>query len=186
VRTALSLVLALIAGATPAVAREGSAADSVLSFDRVQITLGNLNKLHADRALVVGDTVILQDLEPLRVRAPIRPRSAESARSLRMDDVARLEVGRSQASTGAIVGACAGVGVFAVLLSQAAYGLPWYVFPFGGLFAMAGAGVGAVTGSAFHHWEMVYDAERGWRGEARTKYAADEGGVGYRGTRTEE
>jgi hypothetical protein len=135
---------------------------------------------------VAGDTVIIQDLEPLRARAPIRPRSAEGARSLRLDDVARLEVGRTQASTGAVVGACAGVGAFVLVLSQSSLGAPWYVWPFGGLFAMAGAGVGAVIGSAFHHWEMVYDAERGWRGQVRTRYAADEGGVGYRGTRAEE
>ena len=177
-------LLVLVAQGAPAVGGELDSSRPV-SFDRVLITFNSGHKLEGDRIQIVGDSVVVQDLEPLKVRAPIRPRSTESVQPFALSEITRIESGKNQASTGAIVGACAGVGVFVLALATADGGQAPYstvvLIPFAGLFALAGAGVGAVPGSLFHHWQTVYDAERKWEASTQIKHRADRGGVGYRG-----
>jgi hypothetical protein len=154
----------------------------VPTFQRAQITLVGGQKFQGDLVRLVGDTLTLGNYETPSGDVFLPPRSLETARHLSMVEVARLEIRRRHTAAGAGIGAFAVVG--ALLLS--ATNEDGYDGAFVGtgaaigaimVAAGLGAGVGALIGSAFTHWETVYEPESGFRLDSRFEYRP---GVGYR------
>jgi hypothetical protein len=184
---AIILVSALVP--PKAMARDISPGDSVLSFERVQITLFDGDSIRSDAVEIAGTAVVMRDYKPLKSQFSTGPRSAEVVRELDLQAVERLEVRKNHASTGAGLGAFAGLGTFALLLAVGLDELNYGVvavdaLAMGALFSLVGVVVGATTGSAFRHWETVYDAESGWDEHHIRSGPEYEHGVGYRRTKT--
>ena len=175
------LLLLPVAGAALAAEKELAGADTMLTFHKVHLTLENGESVRADVARIADGRVILYDHRALETDALIRPRVEEATRAVDMLEISQLEVRKSYVNTGAAIGVVGGITVLSLILidlaadshTADAQGIIAGVTVFG----LAGAGIGALTGSMIPRWETVYDPAAGVALKRPPSY---EPGVGYR------
>jgi hypothetical protein len=153
----------------------------MLTFHKVHLTLDNGESVRADVARIADGRVILYDHRAQNVDALIQPRFEVATRAVDMLEVSQLEVRKSHVNTGAAIGAIGGITALSLILidlaadshTADAQGIIAGVTFFG----LAGAGIGALTGSLIPRWETVYDPAAGVSLKRPPGY---EPGVGYR------
>ena len=175
-----TMALMLMVSSAAAAAEKLGAADSVLSFRRAQITLVDGEKFKVDRIDIADEQIRVYEVESSPT-VLIQPRYEET-RLMDRSQMVRLEVSKANIGKGVAIGAATGLGVSLLCLYSASNGDiegadAGFVFVIAAFVSTVGAAIGAVTGSFFHHWETVYDAETGWTEHLGDEY---EPGVGYR------
>jgi len=158
----LAAVLSFHPAVTDASVSPGDAeSDSTLTFRRSRITLTNGEILRSPMVRITGDSLVMYESHYIPTEALIQLRSTKIAEVHEMSEVAQLEVGRNYAGLGAGIGFLGGGIAMLALMSTSEGGDYYFTFEAAALLVgMAGgigAGVGAITGSFFHHWESVYE-----------------------------
>jgi len=133
--------------------------DSALAFRNTRVTLVSGDMIRSEMVRITHDSLIMYGSHYIPSDASILPKSSEVPASHEMSEIAQLEVSRNHAGAGAGIGFLAGIIAFVGLVSS--NGADESLTVTEGAFGIAiiggiGAGLGAITGSRFHHWETVY------------------------------